>query len=232
MGIDVDLKDPDGIPVTGVITSDGGGVFIGGLEVIKVTEASIRLDNNIGQYRPVGTKIACNYAGNIRVTGQIIRAHLNMAELRLVMGSKPGAALKTVGLLTGAGVMSSTQLQELLEETLVMPHGGIGEDAAEDHFYPLRADVSLIVNRQQIKKVETNIEVTEDDGSTSETVSTNYYSKLLTVNAKNCLFGNTIISFDNTGYITSGPLSFLGGHIEWQSSEELLSSISPNTPNS
>ena len=233
MALEVDLNDPDGIPVTGIITSDGGGVFIGGLEVIKVTEATIRLDNNIGQYRPVGTKIACNYAGNIRVTGQITRAQLNLAELRLVMGSQPGAALKTVGLLAGAGAMSATQLAELLTETSVLPHAGIGEDAAEDHFYPLRADVSLIVNRQQIKKVVTDVDVEEEDGTITPSTRTEYFARLLTLNAKNCLFGNTIIAFDNTGYITSGPLSFMGGHMEWNSSEPLVSSITnPNTPTS
>jgi len=234
MAINVDLNDPDGAPVSGVFTSDSGGVFIGDLEVIKVEEATLRIDNNLRQQRPVGTKIANNYAGNLRITGSITRAHLNLAEMRLVMGSQPGAELKTVGLLAGAGVLTSTQLAELLQ-TKVLPYAGEGL-YADDHFYPLRANVSLIVNRTNLApKVD---EVTLEEENDEELAAglytrTTYRSKLLTINANNCLFGNLAIGFNSTGFITSGPLNFMGGHIQWLSSENIIDTIfSPSTPSS
>lgn len=205
MSVGVDISVPEGIPHSGLLTSDQGKVSISGFEIIKVSRATIRLMNNIGVYRETGRRTGTTYAGNQRVTGQITRAFLNMAEHRFGLGVEAGVTLGVGGatpIRYGPGVLTSSQIDALLsEKDGVFPYN----PSENTNFYPLRCDLEFNINARQLP-----ITNTEDE----DEIAT-FVPGIQIIICKNALITNMVIAYDSRGIITSGPLDFIGSAIRW-----------------
>lgn len=198
----VDISVPEGIPHSGLLTSDQGMLRIGEYDIIKVSRATLRIMNNIGVYRETGKRTGTTYAGNQRVTGQITRAFLNMAEHRLGLGVEAGTVIGTETFYHGPGVLTTAQIAALLtEKTKSFPL----HNANNTNFYPLRCDVALDININQLPIV-----TTEEQDTIVTTLP-----KIQTIVCKNALITNMVIAYDSRGIITSGPLDFIGSAIRW-----------------
>ena len=151
----VDLGVPEGIPITGVITSDNGSISIGDYEIMKVQRGNMRFDNGVRLFRPAGTRIGTTYCSNQRVTGQITGALLNFGVMRWLMGAKPGYKLGDETFYPGPGVLTPKHVIKMLE-ALQMPI-----DHSLDHFYPFKVNVELMVNKEQFATI--NIEKADEN---------------------------------------------------------------------
>ena len=198
----VDLQVPEGIPHTGLLTSDQGVVKIGDFDLMKVSRATIRLMNNVAVYRETGKRTGTTYAGNQRITGQITRAMLNMAEHRFALGVEPGQAVGGEDIFIGPGVLTPTQIEALLGDKInVYPYN----PSENTNFYPLRVDVELEINARQLAVTSTQDQ--ETIGNTEPAIQK--------IKCKNAMITNMVIAYDSRGIITSGPLDFIGSAISW-----------------
>lgn len=189
----VDLKVPEGIPQTGVFTSDQGHIKILGEDIVRVSRASFTLDNGVSVYRESRKRTGITYAGLQRVTGQITRAFVNAAESKLVIGQPVGGEL--FAYKPGPGVIAATQLATLL---------ALGSFKITDRAtYPPRVDISLIINEDRIGLVGTDQATTVNPG------------KMQTFTCHNAIITNHVLAWDSRGLITSGPLNFLGSAFSW-----------------
>jgi hypothetical protein len=188
----VDLGVPEGIPQTGVFTSDQGYISILGEDIIRVSRASFTLDNGVGVYREARKRTGTTYAGLIRVTGQVTRAFINAAESRLAVGGNVNEI--NAEFSPGPGVISADKLATLLKKNSFK--------VAERNVYPPRIDVSLIINEDLI-------------GSTSISTGALVVGNMQIFKAYNAIITNHVLSWDSRGLITSGPLNFLGSAIGW-----------------
>lgn len=197
----VDISVPEGIPHSGLLTSDQGKVSISGYEVMKVSRATLRLMNNIGVYRETGKRTGSTYAGNQRVTGQITRAFVNMAEHRLGLGIEAGTIIGNQTIFYGPGVLTSEQIAAIIGSNHPFPINA----SLDTNFYPLRCDLEFEINARQLPITTTEDEntiVTEEPG-------------IQIIICKNALITNMVIAYDSRGIITSGPLDFIGSAIKW-----------------
>lgn len=205
----VDVSVPEGIPHSGLLTSDQGMVSISGLDIIKVSRATLRLMNNIGVYRETGKRTGTTYAGNQRVTGQITRAFLNMAEHRFGLGVEAGVTMGVAGgtpFWYGPGVLTASQIEALLgEKNKTFPYN----PSENTNFYPLRCDVELAINIRQLPITDT------DD---LENIG-DFTPGIQVITCKNALITNMVIAYDSNGIITSGPLDFIGSAIRWSAAK-------------
>lgn len=84
--------DPSYAPPQGVfISANGRIVIVNGTteyEVVRVSQALIRVGNNISQYFEAGAQTGLVYAGLHDASGSISRAFINLAEWRLVAGAE------------------------------------------------------------------------------------------------------------------------------------------------
>lgn len=188
----VDLSVPEGVPQTGVFTSDQGYISILDEDIIRVSRASFTLDNGVGVYREARKRTGITYAGSIRVTGQITRAFVNAAESRLAIGGKVNE--DNVEFSPGPGVISATNLETLLKKNAFKTE--------ERNVYPPRIEIALVINEDLI-------------GSVSVSDDTLTVGKLQMFKCYNAIVTNHVLSWDSRGLITSGPLNFLGSAIGW-----------------
>lgn len=198
----VDISVPEGIPHSGLLTSDQGIVKIGDFDLMKVSRATIRLMNNVAVYRETGKRTGTTYAGNQRVTGQITRAMLNMAEHRFALGVEAGQEIEGQDIFYGPGVLTPAQITAILaDKTNVYPVN----PSVNSNFYPLRVDVELEINARQLA-----VTTTEDQETVADTEP-----GIQKIKCKNALITNMVIAYDSRGIITSGPLDFIGSAISW-----------------
>lgn len=198
----VDVKVPEGIPHSGLLTSDQGMVKISGYDVIKVSRATLRLMNNIGVYRETGRRIGSTYAGNQRVTGQITRAFLNLAEHRFGLGVEAGTEIGDETFYYGPGVLTPGQIEALIgDKDKTFPYN----PTENSNFYPLRCDLEFEINIRQLPVVGTDDQ--DNIGDTEPGIQV--------IVCKNALITNMVIAYDSRGIITSGPLDFIGSAIKW-----------------
>ena len=198
----VDISVPEGIPHSGLLTSDQGIVKIGDFDLMKVSRATIRLMNNVAVYRETGKRTGTTYAGNQRVTGQITRAMLNMAEHRFALGIEAGQEIEGQDIFYGPGVLTPAQITAILaDKTNVYPVN----PSVNSNFYPLRVDVELEINARQLA-----VTTTEDQETVADTEP-----GIQKIKCKNALITNMVIAYDSRGIITSGPLDFIGSAISW-----------------
>lgn len=204
----VDVSVPEGVPHSGLLTSDQGMVKIGGLDLIKVSRATLRLMNNIGVYRETGKRTGTTYAGNQRVTGQITRAFLNLAEHRFGLGVEAGEDIGDPArkLYYGPGVLTPDQITALLgEKNEIFPYN----PSENTNFYPLRCDIELEINIRQLPITTT--EVLDVIGELEPGIQV--------ITCKSALITNMVIAYDGRGVITSGPLDFIGSAIRWSAAK-------------
>lgn len=208
----VDISVPEGIPHSGLLTSDQGIVKIGDFDLMKVSRATIRLMNNVAVYRETGKRTGTTYAGNQRVTGQITRAMLNMAEHRFALGVEAGQTIggqtifgQTIDaqdIFYGPGVLTPTQILAIIsDKTNAYPVN----PSVNSNFYPLRVDVELEINARQLA-----VTTTENQKTVADTEP-----GIQKIKCKNALITNMVIAYDSRGIITSGPLDFIGSAISW-----------------
>lgn len=211
----VDLEVPEGIPHTGVLTSDQGMVTIGGLDLIKVTRGNIRLNNNVGLYREAGKRTGTTFAGVIRVTGQITQALLNWATVRLMIGAEPGThaiiADETIDkpespVFHGPGIITRDQIQAIMGIDMAVRSFPINP-SANLNFYPWRVDIALELNINKLASIPATAPETEDTPSQE--------SGIQMLICKSAMLSNHVIAFDANGIITSGPLNFIGSASRW-----------------
>lgn len=195
----VGLNLPEGLPRTGVYTSDQGSVSIAGsdgeaYELMKVSRATIHYTNSIGLYLEANKRCGTTFRGIPRVTGTISRALINFNDLRLILGADPTTGV--VDYYSGVAVK-----EKQLDDLFKLPSAGIltggGGDATR---YPLVVDVSLDINTKKIP--QSGFPIVD--------------AKLHTITAKRCIMSSYGISYDADGLITSGPMSFLGSYAEWR----------------
>jgi len=195
----VDLEVNEGIPHTGLYTSDQGSIMLtnSNLELARIERSWIRVNNGVSVYREAGFRHGTTYAGTQRVTGQISRAFVNMGELKMVLGREP-----TTDEPVGPGVITGADLEEFVKNaTRSFPH-----HAVRKNWYPIRVDLALLVNADELPIV----------GTSSPETPTVSEGKSQTIIAKNCLINNYALVFDSRGLITSGPMDFLGSAAEWR----------------
>ena len=194
----VDLSVKEGIPHTGLYTSDQGAVSIGPMgeyELARIERAWLRVNNGVAVYRETGRRWGITYAGTPRVTGQITRAFLNMGLLKLILGVKPDTDTPI-----GPGVITADILTTILGDSL----NSYPRDQDVGNFYPFRVNVALDVNKDSLPVTPATEEATTIlDGG------------LQTLLAKNCILGTFALMFDSRGLVTSGPISFLGSAAQW-----------------
>jgi len=170
MATTVDLAVPEGIPHTGVLTSDQGMITIGGLDLIKVSRGNVRLNNNVGLYREAGKRTGTTFAGVIRVTGQITQALLNWSTVRLLIGAEPGthaiisdeAGVKPESpVFHGPGIITRDQIEAVMSMDMttrsfpINPSGNL-------NFYPWRVDIALELNINKLASTPAEAPETED----------------------------------------------------------------------
>lgn len=202
---EVDLKVKEGIPQTGVYTSDQGAVYLtdSNLQLMRIERAWARVDNGVGVYRESGKRSGITYAGTPRVVGQINRAFVNMSELKMSLGVEGSDSEVPIG----PGVLTGPQLEKLVER------GKTAGDKFPWHttgknWYPIRCDIGIVINAtEELSIVDAN------DSETPSTLSAGYGQSLF---AKNCIINNYSIVYDARGLITSGPMDFLGSSAEWR----------------
>lgn len=192
----VDLGVPEGVPQTGVFTSDQGYISILDEDIIRVSRASFTLDNGVGVYREARKRTGTTYAGLIRVTGQMTRAFINAAESRLAVGGNVNE--NNVEFSPGPGVINATDLTALMVKNTFK--------VAERNVYPPRIGVSLVINEDLIGSTAILDEKGSQVGSTGKIQMFKCYNAIIT---------NHVLSWDSRGLITSGPLNFLGSAIGW-----------------
>lgn len=211
----VDVNVPEGIPHTGVLTSDQGMVTIGGLDLIKVSRGSVRLNNNVGLYREAGKRTGTTFAGVIRVTGQITQALLNWATVRLLVGAEPGTyAIIESETITkpdspvfhGPGIITGNQIQAIMGIDMTTRTFPINPSEGSN-FYPWRVNIALELNINKLAS-------TPPTDTEPEAIP---YQKagIQMLICKNAILSNHVIAFDANGIITSGPLNFIGSAAQW-----------------
>lgn len=216
----VDLRVGEGVPHTGLYTSDQGSVKIGDLILIKIREATIRAGNNVGTQLEAGKRTGTTYAGNIAVTGSITRAYLNLGEARLASGYSVRGGVNR--LYEEGGVIGVGELIKILQYNT---GGGadtsfpLGDNIGS--FYTPFVDVELEVNKGFVPRQP----ATEDDPDNAQFHLDGIYSQR--VIAKKCLFNNYGIAYADQGIITSGPLTFTASYSIWE--RYLLESV-PDLP--
>lgn len=198
MSSEVDLKVKEGIPHTGLYTSDQGAVLItnSDLQMFRVERGWIRVNNGVDVYRESGFRHGITYAGTPRVVGQITRAFVNMGELKLALGYAP-----TVDLPAGPGVLTGEQMAAFLKQ----PAKTYPDHGATKNWYPPHVDIQLQVNTDELPATPTT------DPSAAVVAGS-----IQTVIAKNCIINNIALVFDSRGLITSGPIDFLGSSAQWR----------------
>ncbi len=198
----VDLTVREGIPQTGVYTSDQGAVYAtdSNLALLRIERAWLRVNNGVAVYRETGLRHGTTYAGTPRVVGQITRAFINMAELRLALGLEPGS-IEDVPI--GPGVLTGSQLAAFMGQNKPFPY-----HAANRNWYPPRVDIGVAVNAEE--------ELSVIDASAE--MQTNVLSSGIaqTLFAKGCIINTYALVFDARGLITSGPMDFLGSSARWR----------------
>lgn len=196
MSVDIEVKE--GIPHTGLYTSDQGAVLItnSDLQMARVERGWIRVNNGVDVYRETSRRWGTTYAGTPRVVGQITRAFVNMGELKMALGREP-SDIEPVG----PGVISGADLAVFLNE----PGVNYPKHSPRKNWYPLRADIQLQVNSDESL-------VTRTTNPDSNPVA----GKAQTIMAKNCIINTYALVFDARGLITSGPIDFLGSSSEWR----------------
>lgn len=196
---------PEGIPVTGVLTSDNGTMYFAGKKLIKITRGSIRLDNGIRLFRPSGTRIGSTYCTQQRVTGQITGALLHFGLIRFLMGARPGHVSSNSNLTyhLEPGILGADLVNSLLEKESVFPLGGV-----EDHFYPFKMDIEMVINEQR------HAAMTEQYRD-EKPVDAEYWADQSII-AKNCIINTYPIVYNNNGHIISGPINFIGSAVQWK----------------
>jgi len=194
----VDLEVREGIPHTGLYTCDQGAIMLtnSNLELARIERAWIRVNNGVSVYRETGRRWGITYAGTQRITGQISRAFVNMAELKMVLGREP-----TDTYPVGPGVISGSDLETYLKQSVTFPI-----HSETKNWYPIKVDLALQVNADELPIVDT---------STPETPTVSV-GRSQTLIAKNCIISNYALVFDSRGLITSGPMDFLGSAAEWR----------------
>ena len=194
----VDLEVREGIPHTGLYTSDQGSIMLtdSNLELARIERAWIRVNNGVSLYREAGFRHGTTYAGTQRVTGQISRAFVNMGELKMLLGREP-TSIEPVG----PGVLTGAQLEEFVKQVRSFPIHSVNKN-----WYPIRVDLALLVNADELPIVGT---------SSPETPVTSE-GRSQTIIARNCIINNYALVFDSRGLITSGPMDFLGSAAEWR----------------
>lgn len=92
-------------PPAGIFTGNNGAISLidaegNEFELLKVNNAVLRVNNNIGTYPQTGVQTITTYSQLVEVAGSISRAHINMAEVRLVIGNKKSISEDLKSLLT------------------------------------------------------------------------------------------------------------------------------------
>ena len=191
------MKVREGIPHTGLYTSDQGAILItnSNLQMARVERGWIRVNNGVDVYRESSQRHGTTYAGIQRITGQITRAFVNMGELKMVLGRGP-----TVENPVGPGVISGADLATFLagNEKKYPNH------EATKNWYPIRADMALQVNTDELPITATSGVAGVSSGNAQ------------TIIAKNCIINTYALVFDSRGLITSGPIDFLGSAAQWR----------------
>ena len=199
----VDLQVNEGVPHTGLYTSDQGAILLtdDNLELARIERGWIRVNNGVDVYREAGYRHGTTYAGTPRVVGQITRAFVNMAELKMILGREPTDATPV-----GPGVLTGTELLEFINQpSLSYPIHAVGKN-----WYPIKVDIAMMVNADELPVIGTS-------NPDSPNIST---GKSQTIIAKNCIINNYALVFDSRGLITSGPMDFLGSAAQWRIDSE------------
>jgi hypothetical protein len=178
------------IPITSVYQSQNALVKMAGIPLLRVSDATARLQNTVGTYAEVGSRIQIPYVGPVRVSGTINRAYVNGAEWRLVIGSSS----QQIGRILRDSPVTDTREQSLNDAGINATNTSWEDDVDN---YPIRTDIELEINRSQIEQMQI-------DGSISSTIV-----KMVLV-LRNCILDSTGITFNANGLITSGPITFEG----------------------
>ena len=184
----IDLNVTEGLPHTGIFTSDQGIISLNGQDIIRINRGSFTLNNSVAVYRENSKRTGITYAGIQRITGNISRAFINGAMLKLALGKVPS------GTYVVDDIISDTELLSLLQDAGFL---------FGDNNYPPRVNISMDINHDQFPA--RNL-------SESETID----GYIHTFTAFNCIITDYILSWNNNGLVTSGPLNFIGSAFEWR----------------
>ena len=192
---------PEGIPETGVYTSDQGKVMFNGLELLKISEASVQVMNNVAVYRETGLRTGTTYAGNLLVRGNVSRAFINFGEARIAAGFSIKEGTSVID-PDGATPNVLTLTTETLTKLLAVNMGVTGQSFPygdkKRNFYPAKFELQLDVNRGQMPA----------SGEFGQ-------GRVQTLIVTGCMFEAYSIAINSRGHVISGPMPFIGEKVSW-----------------
>jgi len=203
----------EGLPATGVYQSFNGRVYIGGKEIIRISNAVVRILRNPAKYAEVGTRYGTPYYRETRVAFSLTQAFVNFFPLIMSLGFPVSDDFVPGEIYTELGTGTSHSLLNLLQ-TVANPHGsktngGLNSDRPAN-YYPVHTDAEFVVNKDGVVSGDY---LTVDDVNKDLSSPIAYEQAML---VKNAILDIGQIQIGAGGdLITSGPIDALGEEAVW-----------------
>jgi hypothetical protein len=144
------------IPATGVFQSFNGTIYLGGHEMLRISNAIVRATTNPGKYPEVGTRFSTPYRRETRVSFSYTRAMINLYETLLSLGF-PVSKDFTPGELYSENAPNGHKITELLNTLAQSANYGtttgaglINQDGRPVNHYAVKTDAQFIVNKDGV----------------------------------------------------------------------------------
>lgn len=143
------------IPATGVFQSFNGSFYLGGHEMIRISNIVVRAVTNPGKYPEIGTRYGTPYRRETRVSFSMTLALINLYPIIMSLGF-PVSKDFTPGELYSENAPNGYKVSELLAKLASGTEYGrasgsllINQDRPRNH-YPVKTDGQFIVNKDGV----------------------------------------------------------------------------------
>jgi hypothetical protein len=215
---------PEAVPLPGVYHSNNGTVELGGYEILRISDAFVRISQGGSLYREISSRYPIPYRTLTTVSGSIRRAFGNLYEFVLAMGFPANTDYFKVG----AQYDNDTKLADLLNKAgeiltgagknILGYQGQALPDGRPANQYPIKTVCKFLVNKDKLLSGSGSFPNGVIDPDSDLIGATRYTHEVI---AQGILIDTAQITVGTGGEIvTSGPIDFVGETYEWALVEE------------
>lgn len=211
------------IPTVGVFQSFNAKVSIGGYEILRASNAVVRIGVSTAKYPEIGTRYSTPYRKETNVGFSLTRAFVTLYETMLSLGFPVGVDYVPGETYDGKGngrYSMATLLGKLLTGGTdgLEEYGKLGTKAVKrpDNHYPVKTEAIFDINEDSV--ISGNVPEIQDPSDNSSDIDSKAYQ--LAIKVTGAIINSGSISVGAAGdLVTSGPIDAIAERAIWTVTE-------------